>query len=228
MNNLDIFILIVIAISALIALNRGLIKEVLSIIGWMLSIVVIIFMLPIVQPFMQQYTGSEMTAVAVSSILIFIIFFIVWIIITSQIIDKIRSSKLSSLDRILGLFFGVIRACILIILFYILAGWIVPKEEQPDMFKESKYFNMAGDFAEPIEKLLPKEILTEPLQSKKSDKPEDSKKHADENLDNLFDKLVQPKVDGKKTKDSSTPKSAEGYNKTEQDSMDRLIDMAVE
>ena len=34
MNSLDVVILIIVLISALIALNRGLIKEVLSIIGW--------------------------------------------------------------------------------------------------------------------------------------------------------------------------------------------------
>ena len=34
LNNLDIIILIILGLSALIALSRGLIKEVLSIIGW--------------------------------------------------------------------------------------------------------------------------------------------------------------------------------------------------
>ena len=37
LNNLDIIILFVIGISALIALSRGLVKEVLSIIGWVLG-----------------------------------------------------------------------------------------------------------------------------------------------------------------------------------------------
>ena len=37
LNNLDIIILIILGLSALIALSRGLIKEVLSIIGWVLG-----------------------------------------------------------------------------------------------------------------------------------------------------------------------------------------------
>ena len=37
LNNLDIIILIILGLSALIALSRGLIKEVLSIIGWVLA-----------------------------------------------------------------------------------------------------------------------------------------------------------------------------------------------
>ncbi|MDO4184266.1 MAG: CvpA family protein [Rhodospirillales bacterium] len=240
MNNLDLCILIVVAISALIALNRGLIKEVLSIIGWVLSVVVIVFMLPIVKPLVLTRVEDETMAIVASSLLIFVIFFILWIIITSGIIDKIRSSKLSSLDRILGLFFGVVRACILVILFNIMVGWIIPADEQPEVFKESKYFQLAGSFAEPIEKLLPKDIISKDIEKEDQEKKEQKKEQKDkkeakeqkvisEDMDKLFDKLVQPKVEKKSDKDKdSKEKSSAGYNKTEQNSLDRLIEMNVE
>ncbi len=227
MNNLDLCILVVVAISALIALNRGLIKEVLSIIGWFLSVVVIVFMLPIVKPLVQTRVEDDTMAIITSALLIFVIFFILWIIITSSIIDKIRSSKLSSLDRTLGLFFGVIRACILVILFNIMVGWIIPAEEQPEIFKQSKYFQLAGTFAEPIEKLIPKDIITKDAEKDNKDKKEE--KVISEDMDNLFNKLVQPKVEKKSDKDTKkTDKGADGYNKSEQNSLDRLIEMNVE
>lgn len=230
MNNLDIFILIIVLISGLIALNRGLIKEVLSIIGWMLSVVAIVTLLPIVQPLVQNFAQGDTFSLVVSAILILIVFFIIWIIITSQIIDKIRSSKLSAIDRILGLFFGIVRAWILIILFNILVGWVITPDEQPQVMKESKYFQMAGDFAEPVEKLLPKDLI-EGAQ-KENEKKSEEKEHEkvlSEDMDKLFDKLVQPKVESKKNKDSvSKNKKNEGYNKSEQKSLDRLIEMTVE
>lgn len=230
MNNLDIFILIIVLISGLIALNRGLIKEVLSIIGWMLSVVAIVTLLPIVQPLVQNFAQGDTFSLVVSAILILIVFFIIWIIITSQIIDKIRSSKLSAIDRILGLFFGIVRAWILIILFNILVGWVMTPDEQPQVMKESKYFQMAGDFAEPVEKLLPKDLI-EGAQ-KENEKKSEEKEHEkvlSEDMDKIFDKLVQPKVESKKNKDSvSKNKKNEGYNKSEQKSLDRLIEMTVE
>ena len=230
MNNLDIFILIIVLISGLIALNRGRIKEVLSIIGWMLSVVAIVTLLPIVQPLVQNFAQGDTFSLVVSAILILIVFFIIWIIITSQIIDKIRSSKLSAIDRILGLFFGIVRAWILIILFNILVGWVMTPDEQPQVMKESKYFQMAGDFAEPVEKLLPKDLI-EGAQ-KENEKKSEEKEHEkvlSEDMDKLFDKLVQPKVESKKNKDSvSKNKKNEGYNKSEQKSLDRLIEMTVE
>lgn len=229
MNNLDIFILIIVLVSGLIALNRGLVKEVLSIIGWFLSVVAIVMLLPVVQPLVKHFAEGETVSMVVAAIFILIVFFVIWIIITSQIIDNIRSSKLSSLDRLLGLFFGIIRACILIILFNILIGWVLTPEEQPEVFKESKYFQMAGNFAEPLEKMLPKELMENLQQeNKKKSTEKEREKVLSEDMDKLFDKLVQPKVENKKAKPAERVKAAEGYDKAEQKSLDRLIEMTVE
>ncbi|MBR1648010.1 MAG: CvpA family protein [Alphaproteobacteria bacterium] len=229
MNNLDVFILIVVAISGLIALNRGLIKEVLSIIGWILSVVVIVMLLPVVQPFAEKYVESKgLAPLILSSLFILVVFFVIWIIITSQIIDKIRASKLSTIDRILGLFFGIIRACILIILFYIFSGWIIPHNEQPQLFKDSKYFQMAGDFAAPIAKLLPKNVEKSLSQNTKESKAQETEEPGlSEDMDALFEQLVQPKVENKKD-EKEVKKSGNGYNPNEQKSMDRLIEISVE
>ena len=226
MNNLDIFILIVFLISGLISLNRGLIKEVLSIMGWIFSIITIVFMLPIVKPLLNVYIKNETMTSIVSSIAILIIFFIIWIILTSQIINKV-----SSVDRILGLFFGFIRACILLILFNILVGWILTPEEQPEVFKKSKYFQLAGDFAEPIENLLPKNNKHE-KEAEKNEEKQDSV--LTEDIDRLFDKLVQPKVENPEAKpkaEQTTPpkkQESDGYNTSEQQNLDRLIEMTID
>ena len=58
MNNLDVIILIVVAVSALIALNRGLVKEVLSIVGWVLATAAIIYLLPPLLPFAKKFISS--------------------------------------------------------------------------------------------------------------------------------------------------------------------------
>ena len=55
LNNLDIIILFVIGISALIALSRGLVKEVLSIIGWVLGTIAVIYIFVFPQLFLQFY-----------------------------------------------------------------------------------------------------------------------------------------------------------------------------
>ena len=58
LNNLDVIILIIVGISALIALSRGLMKEVLSIVGWVLGCAAIIYLLPILNPITEIYVKS--------------------------------------------------------------------------------------------------------------------------------------------------------------------------
>ena len=159
LNNLDVAILIVVGISALIALSRGLMKEVLSIVGWVLGCVAIIYLLPVFNPFMMEFIANGTVAGILTSLIILIVFMVCWILMTSKLVGKIRTSKLSGLDRMLGLFFGIVRAFLLIILFYILVSWIVPPEKQSPIFKDSKYFNLAGSFAKPIENLIPEDTL---------------------------------------------------------------------
>lgn len=238
LNNLDVIILIVIFISALIALNRGLIKEVLSIIGWFLGIASVVYVLPIINPLAQKFIASETMAGVASSVFILVVFFIFWILLTSNLISKIRSSKLSSMDRVLGLFFGVIRAFLLVILFYIMVSWIMPISEQPEIFKQSKYFQLAGTFAEPIEKLIPQDTLKS-INQKTSKVMEDGKKLSNEEdkekvseekpipseIDNLFEKLSQPQIEKKSSEEGKSENKS--YNQSEKQNLERLIEMTI-
>lgn len=244
LNNLDIVILIVIGISGLIALSRGLIKEVLSIIGWVLSGFAVIWLLPVFTPLVQQYIESGLLAGIVSAIFILILFMIIWIFVTDTLIVKVRSSKLSSIDRLLGLFFGVMRAFLLIVLIYILISWCIPSDKQPEVMQKSKYFQLAGEFAKPIENLIPQETLDiikektdkyisekEKPNKEKEEKAEKKKLEAEE----LFNRLAKPKIEKKtdkkeetKDKETTAEKATEnfsGYNNNERENLERLIEL---
>ena len=243
LNNLDIAILIVIGISALIAVSRGLMKEVLSIVGWVLGCVAIIYLLPVFNPFMMNFVSNGTVAGILTSLIILIVFLVCWILMTAKLVGKIRTSKLSGLDRMLGLFFGIVRAFLLIILFYILVSWIVPPEKQSPLFKDSKYFNLAGSFAKPIENLIPEATLdkikdktqnseffknddtTEQPTDSKAQKTTTEKKSGKTDSDILFEKLAQPAVKKSHPKAAKQPeKNFDGYNNTERANLDRLIE----
>ncbi len=246
LNNLDIVILIVVGISGLIALSRGLIKEVLSIVGWVLSGFAVIWLLPIFTPITNEYIESGLISGVVSAIFILILFMVIWIFMTESIIGRIRVSKLNSIDRLLGLFFGVMRAFLLIVLIYILVSWAMPTEKQPEVMQKSKYFQLAGDFAKPIEGLIPQETLdkikekTDSYISKKekSKDKEQAKKEKEEKkkleAEELFNRLAKPEIEKKidKTKEEIKEKAEEkikenfsGYNNNERENMERLIEM---
>ena len=232
MNNLDVIILIVVVISALIALNRGLVKEVLSIVGWVLATMAIIYLLPVCLSFTKKFVASGILAGILTALMIFVLFFVIWIYSTSQVIGKIRTSKLNGLDRLLGLFFGVMRAFLLVVLFNIMVSWIIPEDKQAAVLTESKYYQLAGSFAKPLEEMIPQETLdlikekTKSLSAEEDEETEEDEKTAekDEAVE-LFEKLAQPRIK-KAVKDKSRQLKEEitGYHQSERSDLDRLIE----
>lgn len=248
LNNLDVVFLVIVGVSALVAIARGVTKELLSITGWILAAVSVYYLLPVVDPIMQKYIASEVLSSLVSGMVILIMFCIFWVLAADKISTQIRFSKLSALDRILGFIFGIFRGVIIVILLQIMISSLIPEESQKGVFAESKYFKLAGDAAGPIKSLIPEKWF-EDLKakgesfglgdSKATEKSEESKtddeakgteEKATDNTagisgevlkksgEELFNKLVQPKVD------SENKAQDDGYKKDETSDLDKLMD----
>lgn len=155
LNNLDVVFLVIVGVSALVAIARGVTKELLSITGWILAAVSVYYLLPVVDPIMKKYIASEVLSSLVSGMVILIMFCIFWVLAADKISTQIRFSKLSSLDRILGFIFGIFRGVIIVILLQIMISSLIPEESQKGVFAESRYFKLAGDASGPIKGLIP-------------------------------------------------------------------------
>lgn len=129
---------------------------------------------------------------------------------------------------------------------YILISWMMPVKSQPDLLRKSKYFQIAGNFAEPIEKLIPKDTL-DAIKEKTSEvgltgddddepaaeqKPAEAEKDKDKSdVDALFEKLAQPQIEKMREDRKKLQKikeDFEGYNAYERDNLNRLIENTVE
>lgn len=247
LNNLDVVFLVIVGVSALVAIARGVTKELLSIIGWVLAGVSVYYLLPVVDPIMKKYIASEVLSGLVSGMVILIMFCIFWVLAADKISTQIRFSKLSSLDRILGFIFGIFRGVVIVVLLQIMISSLIPEESQKGVFAESRYFKLAGDAAGPIKGLIPEKWFddlkakgeTLGLVAAKTDEKVDEEKAKDEepssaeNLnkaadaasdvlkksgEELFNKLVQPKVEGE------AEAKEDGYKKDETSDLDKLMD----
>lgn len=247
LNNLDVVFLVIVGVSALVAIARGVTKELLSIIGWVLAGVSVYYLLPVVDPIMKKYIASEVLSGLVSGMVILIMFCIFWVLAADKISTQIRFSKLSALDRILGFIFGIFRGVVIVVLLQIMISSLIPEESQKGVFAESRYFKLAGDAAGPIKGLIPEKWFddlkakgeTLGLVAAKTDEKVDEEKAKDEepssaeklnkaadaasdvlkkNGEELFNKLVQPKVEGE------TEAKEDGYKKDETSDLDKLMD----
>ncbi len=247
LNNLDVVFLVIVGVSALVAIARGVTKELLSIIGWVLAGVSVYYLLPVVDPIMKKYIASEVLSGLVSGMVILIMFCIFWVLAADKISTQIRFSKLSALDRILGFIFGIFRGVVIVILLQIMISSLIPEESQKGVFAESRYFKLAGDAAGPIKGLIPEKWFDDlkakgenlGLGAAKTDEKVEEEKAKDEEPssaeklnkaadtasdvlkksgEELFNKLVQPKVEGE------AEAKEDGYKKDETSDLDKLMD----
>ncbi|MBQ7660081.1 MAG: CvpA family protein [Alphaproteobacteria bacterium] len=221
LNNLDVILIILTLLSMAISLGRGLVKEVLSIIGWVLAAAFIFYLLPYLAPFMKKFVASPMMASFVSALILLVLFYGLLFLATFKLLKKLRKSKMSGLDRGLGLIFGALRVFLLVILFHILLQSFLPEEAKKPFFADSGYYRLAGDFAEPIKNLMPKETI-----EKIKQKAEAQNLMGKETSEDLFKKLAEPRLE--KTAGDVQKDEAQGYDKSETKSLDRLIENAAE
>ena len=250
LNNLDVIILIITAISALIALCRGFVKEVLSIVGWVLAAIAVFYLLPVLTPLPQKHFPSTTIPSILPPPSLLLLFYFACLLSTDKMIGKVRTSKLSALDRMLGLLFGVLRACLLVILFNILMTWMLPEESESEFFADSRYFTYAGEFADPLKELIPQSTIDlirdksaevglgskpEEDETEEKDSSADKEEITEEEkekaeIDELFEKLAQPKIEKIETNKAEEDDKEEfvGYKEEETDNLDRLIETTVE
>ncbi len=159
LNNLDVFFLIIVGISALVGIARGFTKELLSVLGWIVAGLAVYFLTPVVNPIMQQYISSELLSKSVSGMLVLLVVCIFWVLAVDKIATSIRQSKLSPLDRIFGLAFGMLRGALVVILLVMMISSIIPDNAKQGVFASSQIFNVSETFVEPIKSMIPQETI---------------------------------------------------------------------
>ena len=117
---------------------------------------------------------------------------------------------------------------LLVILFNIMVSWIIPEDKQSEVLKESKYYQLAGSFAKPLEEMIPQEtldLIKEKTQALSEDSEDDEASSEQEDEEDLFNKLAQPKIKkAAKEKAQRLKEEITGYHQSERDDMTRLID----
>jgi membrane protein required for colicin V production len=146
MTWVDLVLLAVLAVSALLAFVRGLVREVLGLAAWVGAIFAGVWALPRVRPQFEQWLGVSPWAVPVAFAAVFIISLIVLLLVSRWVSALVRASAISGLDRTLGLIFGLVRGAALIVIAYILGGLVqhVDQWPKPVLDARSIYFVYRG------------------------------------------------------------------------------------
>ncbi|WOJ89586.1 CvpA family protein [Methylocapsa polymorpha] len=135
---LDLGLIVVILISAFLAMLRGFTREVLAIASWGGAAVAAIYLYPFVVPYVKPYIAKEIVQQAVSAAAVFFVTLILVSILTVKLSDAILDSKVGALDRSLGFVFGAVRGLLLCVIAFVFFSWLVPEKTQPEWVKTAK------------------------------------------------------------------------------------------
>src|SRR6185295_16553237 len=115
MTWVDLVVLGVLAVSALFAFMRGLVREVLGLAAWVGAIFAGIWALPRVRPQFQEWLGTSPWIDPIAFGAVFIVSLIVLMLVSRWVSGIVRASPIGGLDRTLGLVFGIARGAALVI-----------------------------------------------------------------------------------------------------------------
>mgnify|MGYP001194570944 CR=1 FL=1 len=152
LSYLDVALLAVCFISALLAMYRGLAREMLSILSWIVAFAATFY--AIIDP--EKYGGKrggsfgsgfattiaedlakqiqmpvQIAQIAVGAV-IFLIVLIIVHLITARVSDAILDSRVGMIDRILGFMFGLARGFVLIVIPYMLYEAFMVDPKNPE------------------------------------------------------------------------------------------------
>ncbi|HVC62896.1 MAG TPA: CvpA family protein [Acetobacteraceae bacterium] len=138
MTWVDLAVLVVLAVSALLAFMRGLVREVLGIGAWIGAGLAAAWGLPLARPQFHQWFGTSPWADPIAFVAIFVVALILLMLVAHAIGRAVRFSPLGGLDRTLGLVFGLVRGAALVIVAYIVAGMVVPVDQWPQPVQQAR------------------------------------------------------------------------------------------
>lgn len=135
---LDIIVISVMLISGVLAMVRGLLREVLSIVSWAVAAGVTLYFYKPALPFVKQYISQDTAAMAATVGLLFLGTLLIASIITARISDLVLDSRIGALDRTMGFLFGLARGLLVMVVAFMFFNWLVPQKSQPPWVVDAK------------------------------------------------------------------------------------------
>lgn len=171
MNVVDISVVGLVFVSILMGLIRGFTKEFLSLISWIGAITSTLMFWPLVQHVSRQYISHPMLADGATILVLFVLFLILFSLISYFLANLVRHSVLGGVDRSLGTLFGVFRGVTVICLIELFISCFVARANHPDIIKASRFINQIYKGSDLLFTLLPSnlQVFIKTQQAKYSD-----------------------------------------------------------
>jgi membrane protein required for colicin V production len=171
---LDVILIGVMLISAVLAMIRGFMREVLSIAAWVIAALVTLFAFPRLLPYAKSYIPNDIFAAGIVVAGTFLLTLLIVSVITVRFSDMVLDSRVGALDRTLGFLFGLARGLIIVVVAFLFFDWLVQAKQQPSWVANAKSRVVLQSTGDWLKSMLPDDPESTILKRFKRPRPEDS------------------------------------------------------
>jgi membrane protein required for colicin V production len=122
MTLFDIAVLVVVGLSVLLSVIRGLVREVLALSAWVVAFLAANLLAGEVVPWLPDAIESEAGRLLAGFVCVFVVALIVMSVLAILVSKLVKSAGLGPEDRLLGGVFGLARGVLVVMIIVLLAG----------------------------------------------------------------------------------------------------------
>lgn len=152
---LDGVVIAVVFISAVLAMFRGFVREVLSIAAWVIAAILAYLFYEQALPYVSQYVNNQSIAIGLSAAGIFLVALIIVSLITMKISDFVMDSPVGPIDRLIGFVFGAARGLLLVVVAVIFFNWLVAEADRPAWVTTAASYPRLSELGEQLLAAIP-------------------------------------------------------------------------
>jgi membrane protein required for colicin V production len=130
MTLFDYAVLIIVGLSVLLSVIRGLVRELLALAGWIVAFVAAGLWGGSVAPLLPDEIPDEALRMLAAFLIVFLVALLACSVIAIAVSQIVRSAGLGAEDRVLGGLFGLARGVLIVMVLVLLAG-LTPLPRQP-------------------------------------------------------------------------------------------------
>jgi membrane protein required for colicin V production len=153
LSAVDWILLAVLGLSMLIGMWRGIVQEVLSLVGWVAAFYVSQMYAPMAAAWLPMEGSSQMLRYAAGFVVVFIAVLIGTALVSWVIKKLVSAVGLGPLDRVLGSLFGLMRGVVILLAVTVLVGMTPMRETEG--WREAQGTQWLQQFLHVLKPVLP-------------------------------------------------------------------------
>ncbi len=157
MTLFDLLAVLILLVSGIVGFVRGAAREVITVVAFILAVVVAVFGLRISGPIARHAIHPGFLANGVAILVVFIAVYILLRVLGATFTRKIHQAEaLGTVDRIVGVGFGLLRALVLLGVFYLVFNAATPPDRVPQWIKGAFFYPLTAGAGHVLMALAPK------------------------------------------------------------------------